>query len=292
MFSDQIDRITKQLLSDDIKDGLLAIPENLIALRRLCHRPDTDIYDVELAVAKEPSFAAHILKLANSVLYGVGKPPCKNLVTVIQRIGMHSVSQYAFTYAIKHVHEQKFASADIASLIHSNWLFAWDGSQDAIQLYTKHRLTGCPSVKKVDISDILMLGILQHTGRLAVFSDFNLQHQSGFSYSKEEMSVRANQLNAQLLPLLFKHWGLPASYAQLFTHIPDSKQRLHAIDYLFAAALLKACSTDLQTENSHYNVLLDNFDQDTIIKVAQRLCYLQILSKEELNLDSIISRYS
>ncbi|WP_369434548.1 HDOD domain-containing protein [Psychromonas sp. MME1] len=286
MYSQQIDRINKQLLSDNIENSLLPIPENLMALRRLCHRLDSSIYDVELAVAKEPAFATYILKLGNSALYSTGKAASINLLSVIQRIGMHSVSQYALTFVLKNLHEQQFVSPDIAALLQENWRLAWDLSQQATQLYTQHRLSGSANVKKIDISDILLLGILQHTGRLAVLSDFSLQYQCGFSHREEEMSKRADLLNTRLLPLLFKHCGLPVNYAQLFTTVPDHKQPLHAMDYLFAAALLKA-QEESQEKTAHYNLLLDNFNQAAIVKIAERLSHLQIITMEALNLESL-----
>ncbi len=288
MYSAQVERITKQLLSDDIRGSLLSLPENLISLRRLCHMPNTDVYDIELAVAKEPSFAAYILKLANSALYGSGKIPCQNLVSVIRRLGMHSVSQYALTFALKKCHELSNVPEDIFSLLRANWQLAWGLSQEATQLYSQHRLTGNKEVKKIDLSDVLMLGVLLHTGRLAVFSDFWLQYQDGNFYEEKYICETSDKLNVELLPLLFTHWGLPSSYSQLFTVIPEIKQPLHAIDYLFAAALLKACpkkqSSDLP---AHYNFVLATFNSAQIIRLAERISYLGILTMDDLNLDDI-----
>lgn len=286
MSATQLQRITNHLLSDDIKCGLLAIPENLISLRRLCHMPNTDIYDVELAVAKEPAFAAYILKLANSALYGAGKIPCENIINVIKRIGMHSVSQYALTFALKQCHEKLDVPTDIANLLRENWQLAWGLSQEATQLYTEHRLSGYKAAKKIDISDILMLGILQHTGRLAVLSDFNKQNHLGVALYEEGMRQNADQLNMPLLPLLFKYIGLSDSYSQLFSSVPEKNQPLHAIDYLFSAALLKACcKSKASSQALEYNVLFATFTSSQILKIAEHLCYLEIIKMDDLNLE-------
>lgn len=286
MSTTQLQRITNHLLTDDIKSGLLSIPENLMSLRRLCYMPNTDIYDVELAVAKEPAFAAYILKLANSALYGAGKIPCENLISVIKRIGMHSVSQYGMTFAIKQCHEKLDVPSEIANLLRENWQMAWNLSQEATQLYTQHRLAGNKAAKKIDISDILMLGVLQHTGRLAVLSDFNKQNHLGVALHEEDMRKNADQLNIPLLSLLFKHIGLPDSYSQLFSRIPEKNQALNAIDYLFSAALLKVCcKSKTQSDVMEYNVLFATFSATEIVKLVDHLCYLEIIKMDDLNLE-------
>lgn len=288
MYFAQLERISKQLLSDDIRGSLLSLPENIISLRRLSHMPDTDIFDIELVVAKEPAFAAYILKLANSSLYGAGKSPCQNLVSVIKRLGIHSVIQYALTFALKKCHQQSNVSKDISSLLRLNWQLAWTLSQEAIQLYSQHRLAGDKAAKKIDMSDVLMLGVLLHTGRLAAISDFSLQDQLGHFYDKSYICDASDKLNMQLLPLLFAHWGLPSSYYQLFTTTPEIRRPLHAIDYLFAAALLRAYPKKQSSSlSTHYNFVLVTYDSDQIITLAEHLSYLQILTMDDLNLGPI-----
>ena len=288
MYCAQIERITKQLLEDDIKGSLLSLPENLISLRRLCHMPNTDVYDIEFAVAKEPSFAAYILKLANSALYGGGKIPCQNLVSVIRRLGIHNVSQYALTFALKKSHDNSNIPEIISSLLRTNWQLAWKDAQEATQLYSQHRLGGSKAAKAIDISDVLMLGVLLHTGKLAVLSDVSLQLQAGNISEKKAISEMANNLNITLLPLLFAHWGLPNSYSQHFTVLPDIKHPLHAVDYLFAVAVLKAYPKDPSVKSADYNFLLASFRSEEIRKVVERLSSLQILSLDNLNLESIV----
>jgi hypothetical protein len=288
MYSALVERIRKQLLSDDIRGTLLSLPENLVSLRRLCHMPDTDIYDIELAVAKEPSFAAYILKLANSVLYGSGKPPCQNIVSVIRRLGIHNVSQYALTFALKKCHDHTDVPQDISVLLRENWQLAWGEAQEATQLYSKHRLAGDKAAKTIDLSDVLMLGILLHTGKLAVYSDFFVQYQDGKVCDKQAISDAANQLNMKLLPLIFNHLGLPSDYFQVFTVIPEINQPLQAADYLFAVALLKAYpKKQLSGQLTRYNFLLETFNSAEITKLAERLSYLGILTMDELDLAPI-----
>lgn len=288
MYSTLIERISQQLLSDNVEGGLLSLPENLLSLRRLCHLPNTDIYDVELVVAKEPSFAAYMLKLANSGLYGSGKIPCQNLVSVIKRLGIHSVSQYALTFALKNCHELSDVPENFSSLLRSNWQLAWGLSQEATQLYSQHRLSGNKEVKKIDLSDVLMLGVLLHTGRLAIFTDFFLQDQGANFYNEQFICDAADKLNMKLLPLLFNHWGLPSEHYQIFTVVPEISQPLHAIDYLFAAALLKSYSKKQSPDlPADYNFLSASFNRAEIAALAERVCYLQILTKDDLDLESI-----
>ena len=284
MYSTLVERISQQLLSEDIEGGLLSLPESLMSLRRLCHDPKTDVYDVELAVAKEPAFAAYILKLANSALYGAGKIPCQNLISVIRRLGINNVSQYALTFALKKCHDHENVPENIALLLRNNWQLAWNVAQEATQFYSHHRLIGNKAAKRIDLSDILMLGVLLHTGRLAILTDFCLQEQGESFYEAQFICDAADKNNMKLLPILFNHWGLPASYAQHFSNVAEANQPLHAVDYLFAVALLKAYPKKAEDKSSQYNFLSSTCTVAETIKLAERFCALGILSEDDFNL--------
>ena len=77
-------------------------------------------------------------------------------------------------------------------------------------------------------------------------------------------------------------------YSAEFAATPEMRRPLHAIDYLFAAALLKAYpkkpSSSLSTD---YNFVLANYDSAEIITLAERLSYLKILTMDDLNLEAI-----
>ena len=288
MYSTLVERISQQLLADEIKGGLLSLPEKLMSLRNLCHSPETDVYDVELAVAKEPAFAAYILKLANSALYGAGKIPCQNIISVVRRLGIHNVSQYALTFALEKCHDHKNTPEDIALLLRKNWLLAWGVAQEATQIYTEHRLAGNKEAKKIDLSDIIMLGVLLHTGRLAIFTDFYLQEQGQNFYKEQFISDAADKNNIKLLPTLFRHWGLPLNYAKVFSSVANRDQPLQAADYLFAVALLKAYSKKARSDDAiQYNFLLATFSVTETITLADRLVSLKILSWDDLNLEPV-----
>lgn len=285
MYPALIDRIFEQVTSNGKKGNLLALPEYLLSLRRLCHQENSDIYDVEQAIAKEFSFAAYILKLANSALYGAGKIPCQNLVSVIRRLGMHSVSQYAMAFALKKRHELSGLPPELSLLLRANWQLSWGLAQEATQIYSQHRLTGNKNAKNIDVSDVLLLAILLHTGRLAVLSDFALSYQDKSSDEKKQLSDTADKLNLKLLPLMFEHWNLPADYCLLFNRTPQLSDPLHAVDYLFAAALLRAYPQNKQEEQpQQYNFLLTAFSLIKIKKIADRLCYLRLLTMDDLKL--------
>jgi HD-like signal output (HDOD) protein len=288
-YSTLIARISNQLNNDDIKGGLLSLPENLLSLRKLCSQENTNNYDVETAIAKDPAFAAYVLKLANSALYGAGKEPCHNLVTVIRRLGMHQVSQYALTFSLQKCHDLENVPERIISLLRENWKLSWGLGQEATQLYSQHRLTGNSASKKIDLSDLIMLAVLLHTGRLAILTDFYMQEQGENFYELKFISDAANKSNMKLLPTLFKYWHLPIEYYQLFSTVPENNQPLNAVDYIFSASLLKAYPKHMQIneQSTEYNFLLDCFNADEILKIAERVISLQILTEDQIDLTSL-----
>jgi len=276
--------LTKKMLSEQSDSSLLSLPQSLLSLRHLCLDPNTNIDDIEQSIAQDAAFSAYIIQLANSSLYGLGKIPCENLSCAIRRLGIYSVSQFALSFALKKRHDLDNVSVKLTALLKDNWLSSWSLVQGATEIYWRHRQSGANNAKRVDVSDVLILGVLVNTGRLAVITACcNIVEKMD-----DELDIGhvADKLNLQLLPILFQLWGLPQGQAKLYSQPLQSGHDIHAIDYLLAEALLNAYGKGKERNSTpKYNFIVHALKKPQLTLLSERLESFQLLLKDQLDFE-------
>jgi HD-like signal output (HDOD) protein len=76
------------------------LPEIAITLSEMVNTPNVSIKEVERAVIKDPTVAARVVAVSNSVFYSRGTP-VKSLKDAIMRLGLHEVRDVAFQAVVK-----------------------------------------------------------------------------------------------------------------------------------------------------------------------------------------------
>jgi HD-like signal output (HDOD) protein len=76
------------------------LPEIAVTLTRLVNQPDVSIDTVEKTVSEDPTIAARVVSVANSVFYCRGTP-AKTLRTAVMRLGVQEVRDVAFQVVAK-----------------------------------------------------------------------------------------------------------------------------------------------------------------------------------------------
>jgi HD-like signal output (HDOD) protein len=243
---------------------LLALPEQVVAVRRLCVNPNSDIYDVEEIVLKDPAFTGYLLKLSNSALYGTGKQSCHQVAEAIRRIGIHAVGELAMIYAAKQLHEARCVDANIAKRMRQNWQRSWALGQLATELYWQHRHREPEKCRRLDASDILTAAVMSGIGSLAVltaadqviFKSANDAEDTPYQRNIGEDTIDdLLSLSDQYLKLTLQRWGLADQYAKALVHPPAEQEEFHFTHYLWAARLSTASSAELAGSERVKNVL-------------------------------------
>ncbi|RCU50291.1 HDOD domain-containing protein [Corallincola holothuriorum] len=234
---------------------LLALPEQVVAVRRLCVNPNSDLYDVEETVLKDPAFSGYLLKLANSALYGTGKQTCHQVADAIRRIGIHAVGELAMIYAAKQLHDARCLDTNIAQRMRLNWQQSWSLGQVATELYWQHRHREPAKCRRLDASDILTAAVMSGVGSLAVLTAADqVITRSANDAGEDEASLPALSqdtiedmltLSNKYLQLTLQRWGMQDAYAQALVKPPIEDGEFHFTHYLWAAKLSTSPTSEL-----------------------------------------------
>lgn len=263
--------VVDRIMSDDGESHtLLSLPEHVLEVRKLCAMANSDVYDVEQVVVRDPAFCGYLLQLANSPLYAAGKQECSKLVDAVRRLGVHAVGETALVFALRQMHQIRGISNVLTDELKHNWQAGWDLGRRATELYWQHRHRGSRDVRRIDVSDVVTAGILTRMGHLAVLTGAAVLERKGKRLTHEQLGDVADQLNPLVLPQLLEYWRVGAPYAAHLLSPPGSNEPLHHTDYLWAARVL-----ELLGSSRHMSMLEKKWHP-----VCARLMKLEVLDEE------------
>jgi HD-like signal output (HDOD) protein/signal transduction histidine kinase len=147
-------------------EKLPAVPQVLVELLRLCHRPEIEFDDFAKVVEQEPALSAKILQVANSSFYRQWSE-VNHLRRLLVVLGLDTVRQIAVTSAI-HQFFNSFSSKEDA-FVTSIWVRSLLCAHIARDLA---RLTGHPSQEEAYIA-----GLLHRIGQLVLLQNFPEKYQ-------------------------------------------------------------------------------------------------------------------
>lgn len=216
--------------------SILSLPQSLLRIRRLANALETDVYDIEKCILQDPPFAGYLLKLANSSLLQVGRQPCTNVADAVRRQGIQSVAQLAMVYVLQRKHMLKVDSAPLQLLLQKNWQRSTLLAKEALSEFHIYRANGSRASRRIDSSDILLLGTLFFSGSLAVLSASSLpgSQVQCTKENAEEIERMVLSLNTCLLPEIYRFWNIETIGNQVLQSgvCTGKKQPLRAADFV------------------------------------------------------------
>ncbi len=230
-------------LKDHLSQGehtLLALPDQVVQVRRVCSDDNADAYDVERVVVQDAAFAGYLLQLANSALYGYGKDECRRVLDAIRRLGVQRVGSLSLVYMSRQLHQSTGLEPRFVPLLQRNWLRSWEMVRGAGDHYWRRRGNSLPHHFKVDISDVITSAVLYFTGALGVITVAAGNKEIASQLGGVELEQMALRINHRIVVPLLQFWGLEKNYAQRLSQLEVEGSGLNDTDFLRLTVLTQA----------------------------------------------------
>lgn len=222
------------------ENTLLALPDQVMQVRRICSDNNADAHDVERVVVQDPAFAGYLLQLANSTLYGYGKDQCRRVIDAIRRLGVQRVGSLSLVYMSRQLHQSGQIEPRFIPLLQRNWLRSWEMVRGASDHYWRRRGNMPAHHFRVDISDVITAAVLFFTGSLAVITVVASDEEMASNLQGNELEAMALQLNHRIMMPLLQFWGIDKTYAQQLATLDVPNTGLSEIDFLRLTVLTQA----------------------------------------------------
>lgn len=205
-------QILRQSLDKLIAEDTLDIPLLPDVVQKaivLAQAPDSDALAMARLIQSDPSLAAHVMRIANSVAY----TPMANLVSLqqaISRLGMNEISEIALAIAVQ---AKLFHTPGYDSYIAEQWRYAL-----ATALWAKEIARHC----RVNVEVAYLAGLLHVIGRPAVLHMIlEIAAKNGFKLSALEIAELENSYQQQFSEIVLKLWKMPTVVIEAVVHYAD-----------------------------------------------------------------------
>jgi putative nucleotidyltransferase with HDIG domain len=207
----------------DALEDLPTLPGIVLELERVLHGDTSDAAEVVLIIEEDPSIAAAVLRVANSVAhYSSASGTITSLRDAVVRIGLNEVSRLASAVALIHVFGESSRQLDHKKFWHHSFMVA-SGARRMCLMSDQLRL--------VAEDEAYISGLLHDIGLLILDQFFPelydrvaaVVQATGAEWAEKEtevLGVGHGELGGRLLEL----WDLPDTVVQAVTwhHCPES----------------------------------------------------------------------
>ncbi|RCU49201.1 MULTISPECIES: HDOD domain-containing protein [Corallincola] len=246
--------------------SLLALPQNVLEVRRLCNEDDSSIGQVSSAVVQDPAFAGYLLQMANSAMYGFGWNECTRIEDSIKRLGLQRVAKTSLLYASRQLHQDQHVPREMRPLLQTNWQRSWQLVKDASEAYWKRRGRLPEHHFPVAIADVLTASVLYFSGALAILSIAARESELLAEHTDLPLERTALLYNRGMLRSVLTLWGMGSDYAKGLADLPVEGTSLCRNDFI-RLALLNQPEIAIQL----------GFNMDTQEEWRERLTELRML---------------
>jgi putative nucleotidyltransferase with HDIG domain len=217
------------------KIELPVLPE--VAQRVFLERPDADMRVVAETVRRDPTFAAHLLRIANSPAYAA-RSPITSLQQAVSRLGTRALREIAILVACKARAFQVKGHEPLVRAIFEHSL--------ATALYARE----VARLRRLDVESAFLGGLLHDVGRPLVIqcvADFATQHREPL-LSETEVDSVATVLHEEVGSAIIAAWNLPESVGRAvrFHHEGTDEAGVELVSLVRVADHLAHTSSDAE----------------------------------------------
>jgi HD-like signal output (HDOD) protein len=226
-------------LAQDLRDERLELPsfpEAVLRVQRALQSPDTTTDEVVRILSSEPSLAARLLRIANSVEFRRMDTEITDLRKAVSRMGFNMVRSVAVAFAMRQLRRKDSYSADVQTQLETVWK---DSIETAAACFViAKRLT------RVNPDQALLVGLLHVLGRLYIIM------RAGDMDGLSDADIRevVGSWHATIGKAILESWGLPEALQHAVEHQDELETEVEGdvgiTDILIAAKLLTQSPQD------------------------------------------------
>jgi HD-like signal output (HDOD) protein len=228
-----------QLVKFSISTGKIAlppIPDVVLKIQQLCSIESTTIADVAACLTDDPSLAAVVIRVANSVVFNRRNITCLDLSTAVSRLGIIRVRDIVTAQAIEQLkHSINLSTACNKVLTNSAAISREFGASMVLVTQWFKRLEP-QHYQHLEPEKALLVGLLADIGLFCLVNEYHLYLENGH-YLDQDIALQIFQSNCSATSqLVLKHWGFDNDFLEVASNQPFIEHR-QEVSYLDIARI-------------------------------------------------------
>ncbi|MGF1740351.1 HDOD domain-containing protein [Vibrio profundum] len=213
-----------QLIERSISTGkvvLPPIPEVVQKIQRLSTSDETTIADVAECLLEDPSLAAIILRVANSVIFNRRNITCTDLNTSVARLGVTRVRDIVTAQAIEQLKRSVNLSVQCNTMLKTSAGYSRELGATMV-IVVKSYQEDSSEYRYLAEDKALLVGLLADIGLFCLVNEYYLYLENG-NYLSEDIALQVfRALCPMASQLVLKNWGFDDDFISVATNIKSN----------------------------------------------------------------------
>lgn len=228
-----------QLVEQSISTGRIAlppIPDVVIKIQQLCVREETGVPDVAECLIEDPSLAAVVIRVANSVIFNRRNITCTDIQTAVSRLGIMRVRDIVTAQAIEQLKHTANLSKDCSSILVKSAATSREFAATMVLVTQEILHNSDGQYSYLELEKALLVGLIADIGLYCLVNEFHIYLDRG-NYLDNSLAL---QIFASRCPatseLVLKHWQFDMDFIEVAKNEEIEDNRLD-ITYLDIARM-------------------------------------------------------
>lgn len=218
------------------KITLPPIPEVVLKIQKLCTQENTTIADVADCLFKDPSLAAIVIRVANSVIFNRRNITCTDLLTAVSRLGILRVRDIVTAQAIEQLKYSINLSVQCNAILVESANNSRELAATMVLVVRGFKESGDTRYNHLESDKALLSGLLADIGLFCMVNEYHHYLEQG-NYLDEDIAFQIfDRLCSNASHLVLNSWGFDSDFLEVASNQSLQSKKL-TVDYLDVARI-------------------------------------------------------
>ncbi|MGL6258882.1 HDOD domain-containing protein [Vibrio sp. WXL103] len=215
-----------QRVTQSISAGKISLPPIPVAvtnIQRLATEENTTVSDIADCLLEDPSLAATVIKVANSVIFNRRNITCTDLVTAVSRLGIIRVRDIVTAQAIQQLKMSISFNPVCEKILAKSAVSSRELGATMVVALRELKALEPANFRLVGLDKALLVGLLADIGLYSLVNEYHFYLEEG-NYLDPELALPVfESLCITASKLVLEHWGFDADFINVATNRASDK---------------------------------------------------------------------
>ena len=228
-----------QLVEQSIATGRITlppIPDVVLKIQQLCTKDETGIPDITECLIEDPSLAAVVIRVANSVVFNRRNITCTDIQNAVSRLGIMRVRDIVTAQAIEQLKHSASLEAECSKILVNSAATSKELAATMVLVTQEILRHSEGEYSYLEVEKSLLVGLLADIGLYCLVNEYHLYLDRG-NYLNYDLALQIfNARCSATSELVLKHWKFDSDFIEVAMNRKINENRAE-ITYLDIARM-------------------------------------------------------
>ncbi|WCE30950.1 HDOD domain-containing protein [Vibrio sp. SCSIO 43137] len=246
-----------QLVEQSIASGRITlppIPDVVLKIQQLCIQEETGIAEITECLIEDPSLAAVVIRVANSVIFNRRNITCTDIQTAVSRLGIMRVRDIVTAQAIEQLKHTANLGKECSSILVKSAASSKEFAATMVLVTNELLEHSADEYDYLEVEKALLVGLLADIGLYCLVNEYHIYLDRG-NYLDSKLALQIfNSRCPATSELVLKHWQFDTDFIEVAKNqeIDDNRKEISYLDIARMANHLLMFRRDDENIDEHH----------------------------------------